>query len=293
MVVTIFILVSGEAYALRQCEYLITAGKVGLTEHAVAKQISQSSSETICPLESKGSIENLYNLLNNPQVVGGVVQSDIVYGAVQKQPAKLSKLQVVLPLEVAMAHLIVKQDGPHQSLNDVANGVACVGTQASGSYYTSLQMKSKLGLAWVEANETFSKCLQLLDRGSVDVVFALASPPVAALKGKVGEKYRLLSVQGMNEYPQVTITQYAQSDGQKSSGIQTFAVDLVFLVNKEKLEIDGRTRNKLTTGLADSVSKLHINQQDKICNKGFPDYGMEVSKIHRKACSMGYFGKDW
>ncbi|WP_417832800.1 TAXI family TRAP transporter solute-binding subunit [Terasakiella sp.] len=282
---------SAQALALRQCEFLITAGNVGLTEYAVASQISNRSSETICPLKSKGSIENLYNLLNNPQVIGGVVQSDIVYGAVKKQPAKLRDLQVVLPLEIAAAHLIVNKDSSYRSIKDIASGVTCVGTQASGSFYTSLQMKAKLGLFWVEANESFSKCLELLDRGSVDAVFTLASPPLAALKGKVGNQYRLLDVNGMDEYPDFLITQYAYGESEQKTS--SFAVDLVFLVNKESIENDTRTRNKLTTGLSDVISNLDLREQDRICNKGFPDYGMNVSSVHRKACSMGYFGRDW
>ncbi len=281
-----------DANALRQCEFYITAGNIGLSEHRVASQISQNSSEAICSLESKGSIENLYNLVNNEQVIGGVIQSDIIAGVVRKQRKKLKKLAAVLPVERAVGHMIVLHDSQFQSVDDVANGVVCVGSRASGSYYTSLKVKAALDIPWVEANEPFSDCLKLLQRGSVDAVFALSAAPIDALNEKIGSVYRLLNLEGVENYPYAMIDAYNESEGQNND-VHTFSVDFIFVINKESLLNNKRVGDKLTTGLAAIISNMPTEHQDSVCNKGFSDYGMDVSNLHKRACKLGYFGDDW
>lgn len=288
-------LVSGSSsYGQSRCIYYITAGDKSLPNYSTARQMAAVSGETICAKESSGSLANIYNLLNNESVVAGFVQSDIVKAAARKKPEKFQTLKIVLPVKREMAHMVVRKDSAIKQFADMGNTVVCVGKKSSGSYFTALQLKANTHTPWVEAEEDFDQCIGLLERGSVDAVFVLATPPVVRLQGKIGQQFRLIDLPVIGGYQRGTISQYENAVTSSTHHTSTFSVDTVMLVHEDRVKSSSvRLHNKLALAVSDTIYKLPLQVKDDVCTRNLSRYGVETSFLNRQACKLGYFGDDW
>ncbi len=280
------------SFALERCTHLISAGNQEFTAYQTARSIGELSGESICAEASSGSLENLYSLLNRDDVIAGMVQSDVVKLAVRKNPQKMESISLVLPLKPELVHLLVREDSEARTFGDLANKVICVGQQGSGSLFTALQVKALTHSSWIEAREGFSRCMGMLDRSSVDAVFVVSNPPVSTLSGKIGSQYRLIALPSIPGYQSAVIDSYSSEEAVVPA-VDSIAVETMLLVKDQVIRREIRISNKMATGVAGILNKLDIDSQDRICTKEIEDGGLSFSFIHKKACSLGYYGQDW
>lgn len=280
------------ALSLDNCSHFMTSGNKSAPSYFLANKICTASGSSICPLESTGSLENIYNLFNNDSVIAGLVQSDVLQGASCKYPEKLNQLHMAFPLRKELAHLIVRKDSPIQKLSDLAGQVVSVGKPTSGSYYTSMQIKAYSNTPWVEAKESFSAGMELLSRQSVDAVFVMTTAPLKELCGKIGTDYRLISIPPIKGYECVVFDSYKVGTSTMAP-VNTIAVDSMLIIADDKVKDNPRLSNKLVVAIAAALSELTAPQQDAACTRENDTYGMPRSSLLRKACAAGYFGKDW
>jgi len=277
-----------QAYPFKRCRYYISSGQQELSGFKIARDICSNTSEIVCPLESNGSLENIYNLLNNKLVIAGLVQSDIVIAAARKKNEKVNNLKIVMPIKREMVHVIVKKNSKITNFKDLTNTVICTGKRTSGSYYTSLQIKAMSNSTWIEAEEDFNTCMKLLNRQSVDAVFTLSSPPVSCLQKKIGKEYRLIKIPPIKGYRSILLNEY-----KNSPAITTVYVDTLLLVVENKMKQNNRIANKLSLGISAVIEKLPPLLKNDICTNKFNSFKLGLSFLNREACKLGYFGKDW
>lgn len=285
-------MVSSNAQALERCSYFITSGSTSLSYYQIAKKISAASGEVICPLESYGSLENLHNIFQRDDVIAALVQEDVLLAASRQNPDKLNNLHMGIPIQKEEVHLIVRMDSAFTKIRELGDSVVCVGKPSSGSYFTSLQVKALSDTPWVDAREEFPTCLELLDRGSVDAVFALSSAPIKLLEGKIGNSLRLIPIPSIHGYETSSIDEYNNGD-KGLTGIKTISVDTFLVIADNRVKSNSRLSNKLSMGMAAVISELDIINQDSVCTKQFESFGMAFSDHQRQACKLGYFGADW
>jgi TRAP-type uncharacterized transport system substrate-binding protein len=286
------ITVATNVQALEQCSYFITSGSTSLSYYKIAKKISAASGEIICPLESYGSLENLHNIFQRDDVIAALVQEDVLLAASRQNPDKLNDLRMGLPIQKEVAHLIVKNDSPYTKIGELGDGVVCVGKPSSGSYFTSLQVKALSNTPWVDAREEFPKCLELLDRGSVDAVFTLSLAPIKLLEGKIGNSLRLIPIPKIHGYESSSIVEY-NTEKKSTAAINTIAVDTFLVIAESRVKKKSRLSNKLSMGIAAIIGDLDIINQDSVCTNQFESFGMVLSEHQRQACKLGFFGADW
>lgn len=289
---SLFLSIGHNAHALELCSHYITSGSTELSYYKVAEKIGTASGKAICALESYGSLENLHNLYEKNNVIAGLVQEDVLLAASRQKPEKLRILHMGFPIQTEVVHLLVNEASSYTRINDLGDGVVCVGKPTSGSYFTSLQVKALSNTPWVDAREDFPTCMQLLERGSVDAVFLLASPPVKSLEEKIGNDFRLIPIPRIHGYQSTTINHYTKKDPPEPP-IESISVETYLVIDDNKVEQDSRLSNKLAMGMASIISELDTIQKDKICTHQFEDFGMTLSNHQHQACKLGYFGEDW
>jgi len=284
------LLFSNAALALDRCSHYISAGNKSFSSYDLARKMGATSGETICSLESGGSLENLYNLLKNERVLAGFIQSDVLAAASRKNSAKLRTLTLGIPVLREYAHVIVKNNSSMKALGDLENSVVCVGDEASGSYFTAQQIKAKAQVPWIDAVEKYDVCMGLLARGGVDAVFASATPPIKGLNEELGKSYRLIPVQNVRGYKQGKLTGYSSISANEFESVYS---DTMLVLNDERIKQNIRLENKLSMGIAAVISSLPIKLRDKVCMKEYEQWGMASTFLHKPACSLGYYGEDW
>jgi len=274
---------SSNVFSFELCSKYIASGAKGLGYFNVASEISTLASEKICALESTGSIENIGKLTNSPNVFAGIVQSDIAKMLAVKHA---DKLQVLLPLLNEALHLFVRSDTNYKRFIDLADKVVCIGSVTSGSNFSAKQVMALSSVSWVEANETFSTCLTLLDDRAIDAVFIVSSVPIKSIANDFGNKYRLIPIPKISDYKQTTI-QY--------NGISTesLLVQSLLLVRDEYLQSNRTIANKLVSGVASYLSKYKALDKDEICMGKGMVYALSKSSLIKDVCRLGYWGQDW
>ena len=282
---------ASQLYALEQCSHLITSGHKELSYYDIASKISSASGEMICPLESNGSLENMHNIFTRDDVIASLVQEDVLLAASRQNPDKLNTLQLGFPIQKEVAHLVVRMDSQIKTIQELGDGVVCVGTPTSGSYFTSLQVKALSNTPWVDAREEFPKCLDLLSRKGVDAVFVLSSAPINLLKGKIGNTLRLIPIPPIHGYESTAITSYG--NGKNKIAVDTIAVKTFLLIAEKKVRKPSRISDKLSIGMSSIIEKMDLISQDNVCTNQFNTFGMDISEYQRQACKNGYFGADW
>lgn len=283
---------SPNSFALDRCTYLISSSHSSFFSYQAAQEIGRASGESICALESNGSLENLYNILNKDNVIAGIVQSDIIKKAVSKQPKKMKDITLAIPLNTEYVHMIVRSDSKINTFQDVGNKVVCIGKNGSGSLYTALQVKAITHTPWVDAKEAFPKCLELLERNSVDVVFTISSPPIKLLSGRIGNEYKLLNIPKIPGYKSKFLSGYSTKKIEVPP-VSTVSIDTMLLIKENAIKQNIRIGNKITMGIASVIESLEMAKKDSICAREINTQGLNISYLHKKACSLGYYGKDW
>lgn len=175
----------------------------------LATQVAQPAGFEMQALPSKGSVENIKRLRDEPNTKLALVQSD-VYHAYQTMAARgnaeagriIKPLRVVLPLYNEEIYFVVRADSPLQSVSEIREQRINIGPIGSGTAMTSASIYRALfnmpmddDLVRTMSNE--EALIQLVRDKTVDVVVVIAGQPAALFNGMEAgvEKYfKLLKV---------------------------------------------------------------------------------------------------
>jgi TRAP transporter TAXI family solute receptor len=184
---------------------IITAGSPNGTYISIAQEIASLVAKNIGlnleVLESTGSIQNIKNMVENGDVKFAIVQHDIMEYLKRSKKSQYQKLsrdiRVLLPLYMEKLHIVVNRDSDIRYFRDIEDKKLAIGTKGSGTSLTTLIIYEKaFGKGSLRSDITdrspLSEALDKLDRGEVDVVFAVGAEPILALDRD--KRYRLIEI---------------------------------------------------------------------------------------------------
>ncbi len=222
----------------------ISSGSRGGTYIEIAKEIAQTVAKDIglnmSVIESTGSKANIKNLVEDSNVKFAIVQHDIIELLKRSKKAKyhqlLNDVRVLVPLYIEEVHIIVRKDSNIRYLQDIKNRKVAIGPKGSGTALTALFIyEMEFGRGSLTADiidrSSLSDALKKLDRGEVDVVFAVGAQPISALSGD--KNYRLIPITSskiLSNYYETTIKKSSYSWLKKD--IPTAGVISLLICNK-------------------------------------------------------------
>ncbi|MFN9709407.1 MAG: TAXI family TRAP transporter solute-binding subunit [Burkholderiales bacterium] len=238
------------AWAQRNLQYNI----VTASENGTYIQIGRDLANFVAPaagidlkaLPSKGSVENMRRLRDEPGTKLALVQSD-VYQAFKDLAARgnveaeriVRPLRVVLPLYNEEIYVVTRSDSPLKYLSEIRNQRINIGPIGSGSAITASTLyQSMFGLPISESQvSSFSNeeaLIRLVRDRSIDVVILVAGQPSPIFLGMepgVEKYFKLLSRDDSAAVSQALIT-YSKSEIRSQSYPQWLAKDVPALAVK-------------------------------------------------------------
>ncbi|HVK56897.1 MAG TPA: TAXI family TRAP transporter solute-binding subunit [Burkholderiales bacterium] len=192
----------------------------------LAKYVAGSADIDLQVLPSKGSVENIMRLRDEPGTKFALAQSD-VYQAFNDQAAAgdpdaariIKPLRVIAPLFDAEVYFIVRADSPLNSIHDIEGKKINIGPIGGGVAMTSTTLyRLMFGAAMPKENVfTFSKeeaLTRLVKEKDIDVVVVTAGQPSALLTGMepgVEKFFKLLKLDENNPATKRAMTVYKKS----------------------------------------------------------------------------------
>src|SRR5262245_31395327 len=189
---------------------------------------------TVSP--SKGSIDNIYAVFQQPGTQLGIVQADVLafVSRVQSDPvlARIAKkTKMVFPLYNEEVHLLGRSN--ILDFDDLADKRVAVGREGSGTYLTA-RLLFKVAditpkeMVFIDTGEA----LAALKGGRIDAMFYVAGAPVRLLADGVASADGLALIPISNKnvtefYPVVEIP--AKTYGWQANAVQTVAVKAVLI----------------------------------------------------------------
>ena len=230
----------------------ITIGTGGVTGTyyptggAICKFVNQykKDSKIRCSVESTdGSLYNI-NGIKNGELDFGIVQSDIVYQAVEKDK-KSSKLRSVMAIYPELLTLVTKNDSNINNLLDIKGKRINLGNSGSGNETTALTLLKEAGIKKEDlklaATFNSSEMPDALKNNQIDGYFYMVGHPTANIKDAASSvSIKIIPIEDIfsdslvKKYPYFSksIIEAGTYKGQ-SNDIQTFGVKAVLVTSED------------------------------------------------------------
>jgi TRAP transporter TAXI family solute receptor len=231
---------------------IVTGGKGG-TYYPFGQQIAKQCGSQVGGLDvisTKGSVENIKLLLNNPIVKFAIVQYDVLLYYMNNQNVSrefkdsVKKLKIVMPLYDEDIHLMVNKNLNINSLADFKNLRVSVSKQGSGTFVTARNVAKYTKVRWKKTyTYNTQDSIKALSKNTIDAFFFVAGAPAEVFnvqEGKVFDlykkKFKIFDLSGVdalnNIYSSSEITQedYPWMD----SNVNTKAVRSVLITYNYK-----------------------------------------------------------
>jgi TRAP transporter TAXI family solute receptor len=218
----------------------ISSGREGGTYIQIAREIAQTVAKdtglNMSVIPSKGSKENIKNMIENHKVKFSIIQHDIIQLLKRSRRGKYRKLgediRVLLPLYMEEVHILVRKKSNIECLTDIKKGVVAIGPKGSGTALSALLIFEQLfGRGTLTSDmidrSNLKQAMEKLKKGEVDVVFAVGAQPIADLV--VDGEYRLIPFDDIisDQYYETTIRKESYPWLERSvkvAGVMSFLV---------------------------------------------------------------------
>jgi TRAP transporter TAXI family solute receptor len=285
LAVAVLLVLGGASIAVAAADLgIITGGEkgtyyqFGLNLQGLAKQKGMSLS--VYP--SRGSIENVFAVYQQPATQLGIVQSDVLafVSRVQTDPVLkriAKKTKMVFPLYNEEIHILGRAG--IAEFDDLSDRRVAIGREGSGTYLTARLL---FNVADVTPREMVmidtDEALAELKAGRIDAMFYVAGYPVKLFSDGVSDKDGLALVPITNKsitefYPRAEIP--AQTYSWQPKVLDTVAVKSVLI------SFDFRRRDCETVG---KFAKTIVDNMDWLVTNGHPKW---------KAVDINYPLKGW
>ena len=158
----------------------------------LARFVAPDACINLKPMVTKGSVQNLYELLSTKYVALAIVQSDVLgqfreiaRGGSRKAKKILQRLRLVKPLYMEEVHFITQSDSFLKNIQDIEKAKINVGPIGSGTAMSSHLIYQELFGHKIPRENiyhyNYNEALKRLLRGELDVVVMVGGQPLAKL----------------------------------------------------------------------------------------------------------------
>ena len=159
-----------------QAQVTILSGVKGGSYEHFARDLQRISIDPITVLNSNGSVENFRQLTQQNNIDVTFLQQDVLVHQqlldLKEGTNYIENIRVLMLLAKEEIHLITRNDGIVNSLNDLKGKKVAVGNETQGTYVTASLIRNLTGIEWIEIKETlsFTKVLGDLSNNKITVM---------------------------------------------------------------------------------------------------------------------------
>lgn len=263
--------------ALKSQIYLVS-GVSGGSYHQFANDI-KSISPTVIVKTSKGSVDNLNQLITKPEVDATFLQYDVLLQQRLQDEEDgtnyTENIRILLPLAREQIHLIARKDSKIKKLRRLRNKNVAIGTINQGTYVTSRLIKEITNTKWNDVPLAFDEVIEALENGEIDAFFFVGTAPVKAFT-QLGENanVKLVPMQNkrLDEIYETAIIPPGTYPWQ-TEAVETYAVKSVLATNiTDETEIKRKNIKTILTDIKRKIGTLRAQGHPKWKEIDF-DYG--------------------
>jgi len=262
-VLTVLLIVLMSATALKAQLNILSGVKGGFYE-AIANDIKRVSRQEINVVNSRGSIDNYDQLINNDNnIFVSFLQYDVLLLNELQNPNLRKELRVLLPLFLdEEIHIIARRDSKINKVKDLKGKKVAVGDKYQGTFVTAQTVKKMTKTEWIDVVMSSENAYAALLRGEIDAYFFVGGAPVSLLAGE-GESVpiKLVNLKSSALAEVYTKTEIgADVYPWQESSVTTYAVPTLMVVNISGMSDD--TQEKLNMLLEDTQNGLKGFQEN-------------------------------
>lgn len=189
----------------------IASGQKTGTNYPMIEDIKRVCSNPKSPItnrESDGSLDNLALVYGDPSAQYGLTQADALFYQKGVDPKMMDRIQVVFPFFSSEINLVVRDDSPIKTINDLAGKRVVEDVEGSGSWVSVQVIKTLTKIKWAGANGSQAQGLAAVKSGKADAFFINAGRPIKMLEGESGLRIVPISHPALDQfklYTKVTI----------------------------------------------------------------------------------------
>ena len=245
-----------------------TAGVYYPLGGAIAEILNKNVPGVNATAQSTGASVANINMLKDGKVELAMVQNDTAYyafkGVEMFKDKQVANMRGVATLYNETIQIIVLEDSPIKTINDLKGKKVAVGSIGSGTEANARQILETYGLTYTDLNPqylSFGEAANGLKDGNVDVAFVTAGAPTAAIQDiAFQKKVRLISIEAdkadalIKKYPFYAkqLVKANTYPGQ-TTDISTVAVKAMLVVPEN---LDADTVYKMTKAIYANTDRL-------------------------------------
>jgi TRAP transporter TAXI family solute receptor len=224
--------------------YIATGSKSG-TYYSFGKEIFDvcKLNDNFYPISTKGSLDNLIKLSEEPNVKFAIVQYDAMSHIISSNKysnrlkKRVNKLRVVSPLYTEEIHVITRKDLKLESKEDFKSLRVSVGEKNSGTYITARRIAQKTGIRWKKTKYlNAEKSLKALKNNEIDVAFYVVGSPAKLFQVDDTNSLKAIELQQNIKFSDI-LTKLPELDNYYSTML-LFKNDYKWL-NEERIQTKG------------------------------------------------------
>jgi len=275
----------------------IASGQETGTNWPMAENIKATCSTPQHPInnvKSDGSLDNIFKIYGNRNVQYGIIQEDALVYQKGIDPKMMDRILMVFPFFSTEIHLVVAENSPIKSFNDLAGRRVIEGPEGSGTWVSVQVIKATTGIKWDAYKMSQADGLKAVQTGMADAEFIVAGQPIGMLSKASGIRLIPISHPQLDNFKYYTKTMLPSGTYPfQKTAVNTYKVDNVLATfafkNQYQKEI-----GDLVTCLARNIEQLQTTGHDKwkdvnitdIDRIKWPSHPAAVAAIKRAAKSQ-------
>lgn len=212
----------------------IASGPVSGTNYPMTQDIVNICSTPQSPITnviSDGSMDNIAKVYSDKSSQYGIAQADALVYQRGVDPKMMERIKGVFPFFSSEIHLVVKDNSPINSVNDLQGKRVVESIEGSGTWVSVQVIKGLTGIKWSTMNADHAQSLAAVQNGQADAFFINAGRPVGLLsKLPSGVKLVPLSHQALDQFPLYTKSMIpSNSYPFQKNTVQTYKMDNILI----------------------------------------------------------------
>jgi len=139
-----------------------------------------------------GALDNIFKIYGDKHVQYGVIDEAALVYQQGLDPKMMERIVMVFPFFSMELNLVVRDNSPISSINDLAGRKVYEGAEGSSTWVSTQVVKGLTGIKWDGLSFSQTEAMDALKSGKVDALFVVAGTPVGMLTKATG--VRLVSI---------------------------------------------------------------------------------------------------
>jgi len=175
-----------------------------------------------------GALDNIQRIYGDKTTQYGVIDEAALVYQQGLDPTMMKRIVMVFPFFSMELHLVVNENSPIHSIDDLAGKIVYEGAEGSSTWVSTQVVKGLTGINWKGQSFSQTEAISALKNGKVDAIFVVAGKPASLLTKADGVRMVSINSAALDNFGYYTKTMIPNGTYpfQKAS-VQTYKVNNV------------------------------------------------------------------